>query len=90
MAQHENTDALDESALLARLAELPLPALDHAAGERIRRRARAVFVRESERRSHAWLSLVTRFYHRVEPVMTATVAASYLVWAFQSVIALHQ
>ena len=82
--------AEQESELLARLAALPMPAPDQAAGGRIHRRARAAFVREHERAKRPWLGFLARCYTRVEPVMAAGVTVVYLNWAFQSVIALYQ
>lgn len=82
-------DDSSESELLARLAALPMSAPDRTASERIHRRTRTAFVRAHERASHPWLALLARAYTRVEPVMVAGVAAAYLNWAFQSVIALY-
>lgn len=88
MADHDIPDILDESELLARLAALPAPALDQSRGQRIHRRARAAFVRNSE--TPGWLVFLARLYGRVEPVMATGVAAAYLVWAFQSAMSLYQ
>ena len=82
-------DPLAESELLARLAELPSPALPAGTGDHVKRRARAAFLRAHERARHPWWDRLTRIYGRVEPVMAVAVASMYLLWAFQSAIALH-
>ena len=85
-----NTDALDESLLLTKLSELPAPALPAGSSERLHKRARAAFLRASERAKHPFWDLVVRVYGRFEPVMAVTVASAYLMWAFTSAMALYQ
>ena len=81
---------VDDSELLARIARLPAPELDPGVAEHMRRRARATFLRHAERASHPWLDRLVRWYGRIEPIMVAGVAASYLVWGFTSAMALYQ
>jgi hypothetical protein len=81
---------IDDRELLARIARLPEPDFDPGVAEHIRRRARVVFLRHAERTSHPWLDRVVRWYGRVEPIMVAGVAASYLFWGFTSAMALYQ
>jgi hypothetical protein len=85
---HDTRAILDESALLARLAALPAPALDHGRGKRIHGRARAAFLQSSD--TPAWLAFLARLYGRIEPAMATAVASGYLLWAFQSAMSLHQ
>ena len=77
--------------ILAQLAILSSPELDHQTSERIRRRARATFERYSkDSAEHPILALLSRLYWRVEPAMVGAVAVVYLVWAFRTVSALLQ
>lgn len=92
-----DSSALDSAAespgdeILAQLATLSIPELDHQTSERIRRRARVTFDRYSkDRDEHPVLALLSRFYWRVEPAMVGAVAVVYLVWAFRTVSALLQ
>jgi hypothetical protein len=85
---HDTRAVLEESEILARLAALPAPALDHERGQRIHRRARAAFLQSSE--TPAWVAFLARLYGRIEPSMATVVASGYLFWAFQSAMALHQ
>ena len=81
--EHETDD------VLAQLASLPTPTLASETASRQQRRARAAFVRVSERAKHPLWDRLVRAYNVFEPVMAASVASVYLMWAFASAIALY-
>lgn len=63
------------------LRRLPRPELPELARERIRRRARALFVWRSTHAGQRWLRLLDRWYGRAEPVLAVGVTLVYLAWA---------
>jgi hypothetical protein len=57
--------------------------------ERIRARARGLFVRRAASRADRVLGALDRVYGRVEPALAAGVAIIYLGWAVQTVLAIR-
>lgn len=74
---------------LEALARLPAHDLDAWRTERLRREARAQFVRAHRLSRQRWFVLLRRTYRlALEPAFVAIVSAAYLSWAFKTVIGL--
>jgi hypothetical protein len=85
MSQREESDDID-----ARLAALPRPALDTAAGARIHARARDAFLSSRAGRAAPatpgpWASLWSRL---LEPAAVAIAVAVYIAWTAHALAAL--
>lgn len=76
-----------EDTLDQRLRALPVRTPDVLTSERIRRRARAAFLRAT-RLDERWLARLDRIYARLEPAIAAGVAVVYLGWALRVAAAL--
>jgi len=71
------------------LRALPERAPPAPIAERIRLRARGLFVRSASSRADRVLGTLDRVYGRVAPALAAGVAIIYLGWAVQTVLALR-
>ena len=82
----------EDDILLRALRELPRPTMDTMAGTRLRRDARAAFVRAHAEREGARLPLrVSSAMRRVlVPVALASVVGVYLTWALTTASSLLQ
>jgi len=84
MNQSEESDDID-----VRLAALPRPTLNAAAGARIHARARAVFVESASGAMPAAAGAWARLWNRaLEPVCLALAVAVYLIWTAHALAAL--
>lgn len=71
------------------LRALPERAPPPEVTERVRRRARALFVRRASSRGDRVVGALDRVYGRVEAALAVGVSVVYLSWAVQAVLSLR-
>jgi hypothetical protein len=77
MSEHDNGD-------IFRLADLPIQDISAKSRENIRAAAHAEL--HAAMKPKSTFATVRRIYRRAEPVLVSALAASYLFWAFGSVL----
>lgn len=72
------------------LSDLPELAPDPLVRERIRRRARQMFLRRAGANDSRWLAIASSWYGHLEPALSLGVGFVLLRWALQTAAALYQ